>query len=255
MNGAAGRGGITRLVTTTVIVVATPALTLAQTVTGSVMDAATLLPVGGALVTLVGSTDAAAGRVTTTGPDGRYSLRAERPGAYRLRVVAPGYRPLVLEPVELQAAAPLERVIELTPLAPIRMDTVIVEGEKRAVPWYLADFYDRRQRARGLGSFLSPEDIKGLAPMNPSDLVRRLSGFTLARDQVIQNLRNPSGCPPLVFIDGLPAPFVKTADDLNTLVWMDVLAAVEAYHSPARIPPQFNMTGASCGVLIFWTKR
>jgi hypothetical protein len=71
----------------------------------------------------------------------------------------------------------------------------------------------------------------------------------------MQNLRTPSGCPPLVFIDGLPHPDVRTADDLNTRLWVDRVAAVEAYHSPARVPTEFNRTGAACGVIVFWTKR
>jgi len=43
-------------------------------------------------------------------------------------------------------------------------------------------------------------------------------------------------------------------DRLGMLAPTDILG-VEVYRSAGQMPPEFNATGSSCGVIAFWTRR
>ena len=46
---------------------------------------------------------------------------------------------------------------------------------------------------------------------------------------------------------------MSTDNDLEKLAVSDY-AAVEFYSGPATIPAEYNKTGSSCGVLLFWMR-
>jgi len=231
---------------------------LAQTIRGQVLNAATGRPVGDVAVVLLDRDNQALLRVLTDA-EGRYVLEAPDPGAYRLRFEVPGYRMALTELITLKRGEARDFPMQLTPVSPVALDTVVVAGQ--AVPRHLLDFYLRK--SQGLGSFLTPADIEKWHPGTPTDLVRRLEGFDLAYDRfeptrkLIRNKRwggTGRACVPVIFVDGA---YVGTADtyDIDAALWVDRLDAVESYSSAARVPIEFNTTGTECGVIAIWTKR
>jgi hypothetical protein len=152
----------------------------------------------------------------------------------------------------------LEQSLELRRIAAVTLDTVVIEGER--VPRYLEDFY--RRKGRKVGSFLTEQDIERYRPARATDLVPRLFGFQLvyrADGEIYIRTRRPRGfsrvgCSPLLFVDGAYRG-TTDAHDINDFIWVEDIAAIEAYDGPSRMPPEFNVTGSACGVIVVWTKR
>lgn len=228
-----------------------------QSIRGRVTEENTTTPLSAVAVSLL---DHERVRVahTRTNEEGYYELTTPRPGTYWLRFRLPGFEVTNVGPIAVAEDKVVVPSLELRPLPPVALDTVVVEGER--VPWYLQDFY--RRRSQKLGSFLTQQDIERYWPARTTDLIPRLSGFQLKRDPngniYVRNTRpaglNPAGCPPLLFLDGA---IVGTTDshDIDDLLWVENIGGIEAYGGPARMPPEFNMTGSACGVIVFWTKR
>ncbi len=229
-----------------------------QTVRGEILEVRTGLPIPGVAVVLL-DRDFRSVLRGQANADGRYVLEAPEPGAYRLRFEIPGYRMTITELFNLKRDEAREYPVRLQPASAIALDTVVVAGE--TVPRHLMDFYVRK--SRGMGSFLTPADLERLHPVEPTDVVRRLEGFDVGYDRfepsrkLITNKRfggSGRACVPVIFVDGV---YVGTADtyDVNAVLWVDKLDAVESYPSAARIPIEYNTTGTQCGVIAFWTKR
>ncbi len=229
----------------------------AQTVRGRVLENKTDRPLRGVIVALLDTEEMVRVR-TQTADDGSYQLRVPAPGTYSLRFLMPGYQPFFTKAATLAADQVVEYSPKLTSLAAIGLDTIVVEGER--VPRYLEDFYQRRVRTPG--DFLTQAEIEKWNPARPTDLMPRLSGFTLYYDNqglIVTSrrqgfIRSARECPPLVFVDGLYVGNTNTYD-VDAFLWVTNLAAVEAYNGPARLPIEFNVTGSKCGVIAFWTKR
>src|SRR5258705_7676332 len=93
-----GSGWLWRFSFVACVAVATPLAS--QVVTGAVVDSAMTTPVGEGFVVLLGEGGREVAR-TLTGADGRFSLRAPRPGRYRLRSERIGYVAFVAPPFDL----------------------------------------------------------------------------------------------------------------------------------------------------------
>lgn len=59
-------------------------------------------------------------------------------------------------------------------------------------------------------------------------------------------------CPPLVFVDGTFAGSSETLD-FDDLLAIEHLEGIELYNGPGGMPPEFNRSGANCGVISVWT--
>lgn len=228
----------------------------AQEVRGQLVDRSTGTPVRSGFVVLV---DARGVEVARVSPDqgGGFRLRAPVAGpGYRVRVEVPGYRLYLSEPLELVAGEVKEIALQLVPVPPVEMDTVIVAGQ--AVPRKLADFY--RRRSSGFGSFLTREEFERYSPREVSDVVRRMPGFNVVPGDLgtggVVVARRPAGftlqCFPIVYVDGT---YVGNSREFDIDKYLDVQAieAVESYAGGAQVPPEFNRSGAECGVIALWT--
>ena len=67
------------------------------------------------------------------------------------------------------------------------------------------------------------------------------------------NAKERGGCPPLFFLDGR---YMGTVDetDIDQVLSVSVIEAVEAYGSAATMPVEYNRTGSACGVIVVWTR-
>ncbi|GIW50883.1 MAG: hypothetical protein KatS3mg081_0238 [Gemmatimonadales bacterium] len=220
----------------------------------------------------------------TSDSTGRIVLTRLPPGKYRITVRRLGYRPLEF----IHEVGPGERLelsrgtLKLVP-APVVLDPAVVAGERTVR--YLEDvgFYERR-KAR-FGDFLTREEFDKYAPSVATDVLRRLTGFVVrpnpnyggplydpkispevasfvpdrvdTREWIVESRRKSglrSSCPPIFFVDGVYVGDGMDAD-INSLLDVSQLEAVEAYSGAAKIPIMFNRTGSACGMIAFWTKR
>ena len=96
-----------------------------------------------------------------------------------------------------------------------------------------------------------------LTSVEMSDVLRRLHGFVIGcitrtpRRCIAASAVPGSGCKggALIYRDG-----ILMTDHNLLLIPVNEIAAVEAYSS-ATVPAQYNLTGADCGVLLFWTRE
>jgi hypothetical protein len=163
-------------------------------------------------------------------------------------------------PVEFRPGEPAQPRISLSSEAVTLATVQVVVGRNTAA---LANrgFYDRQRR--GMGSYMDADRIDELRPVRTVDLFRRMRGFQLVYDRRgyvdLQISRGSGslqlGCRPLVFLDGMIVP-ARTSPNEDALMFInpESLAGVEAYAGPASIPPEYNVTGSACGVVLLWTR-
>jgi hypothetical protein len=140
----------------------------------------------------------------------------------------------------------------------------------------MAEF--ERRRAGGFGHFLTQHQLDQHRSARMSEVLALLSGVkikyaifssrTLPAGAYVVALRgqpslanqNPAfkkDCPAAIMIDGT---FVYTGMagelpfDVNTLSPGN-LAGVEFYSGGSNMPPEFNGTRNSCGLVVMWTRR
>lgn len=98
-----------------------------QVVRGTVVEAESRQPVGGALLQLLAAGDSirASG---LTGETGRFALPQVFPGSYRLRMLRIGYRSWTSEPFTLAAAQTIDDSVAV-PAVPVVLDEIVVEAD------------------------------------------------------------------------------------------------------------------------------
>ena len=115
-----------------------------------------------------------------------------------------------------------------------------------------AEFYARKQSSQW-GHFLDLEAIQEKQATTPSELLRGMAGVGLQRAPRGGMLLRIRGCKPTVWVDGVRAGGAELDEVMN----VHDLAAVEVYNSLAGLPPQYvDKTNHACGATVLvWTKR
>jgi hypothetical protein len=120
----------------------------------------------------------------------------------------------------------------------------------------IEDFHQRR--IRGLGSFVTREEILARGATRPSDLLRSKPGVRIVRIRGGgQGLRFISAatfrrdCMPLIWLDGQRAPGME----IDELMASD-LEGIELYAGPSTTPMQFShaQTSSTCGTIVVWSR-
>lgn len=233
-----------------------------------VVDSASGKPLGNATVRLRHG-----GVVATSSDSGIANFRIFRPGVDTIEVHRIGYSPLATT-IVVRPAGMTEIVFELQPV--VQLPPVeILEVERHR---FLArnGFYDRKSRLRA--TFLGPEEIDRLNPSKTSDIMRAVPGARVIRNAsggFSLRLRRAQDCPPHVYVDGVRVILepevvgggvlqgsrqrrstrgsaMQPGAGIDELA-ASAIAAVEAYNSASQVPPEYNMTGAVCGVVLIWT--
>jgi hypothetical protein len=57
-----------------------------------------------------------------------------------------------------------------------------------------------------------------------------------------------------IYVDGVQLHVDGRYDDVNDLVPLSEVEAVETYAGPSEIPPQYNATGSACAVVLVWRR-
>ena len=235
-----------------------PAALAAQTVSGRARVAAAVEAIPGVRVTLLADSVREAGAVVTD-TAGRYLLQAKRPGRYAIRFQRIGFKSITTAMVTLVADSTHKLDAELVPVVQ-RLGEVKVTGIATPVVDFMRGF--ERRRLRGMGRYLSRDDIEKRAAANTTDLIRGMLGMELMVDDrgelFAQSSRGERSlgrggngpCRALVYLDGLEL----TGEALDRVIRPSSVEAVESYSGAAGLPAEFRQGNASCGVIFIWTR-
>lgn len=216
-----------------------PTSTLAGTVVGAARQ-----PLEGAEVSVIGSP---------------LTARSDAKGTFRLSGLPPGTRSAEVRYV---GYTPRRYAVSLLPNRTSQLHAILDEKAQvlepvvtTASPSDIPGFDQRRQR--GLGTYLTEEQIKERGVVDATDVLRGIPGVMVSPANggyVVQMTRNANvGCPVQYYLDGSP---FGSAGDINDIVRPQDILAIEVYKGPTETPVEFQTgTNSSCGVIVIWTKR
>ncbi len=148
------------------------------------------------------------------------------------------------------------------------LDPVVVAAEREQPKDVLLRPFTLR-REEGFGSFLTQEEFASWNPRETTDVLRRMRGVRVrpnpsygvrgdTRRFLVESTRTVAriqggACPIVYFMNGL---YYGNASDFDIDVMLAVtnIAAIEVYSGASQIPPVYNRPGAGCGVIAFWTR-
>lgn len=198
---------------------------------------------------------------------GRVTLGGVPPGTHTLVVRRIGYE--VLERVVAVPGADTVRVAAGTlalKAVPFVLDTVVITGELEGGRWLgLVGFHERRKM--GFGEFITRQEFERYVPSDVTDILRRLTAIGVRPNPNYGRpwaggLLDPrrwiigpgDACPALFFLDGASIGDARYVE-LDYVLGVNQIEAIEAYNGPAQVPVMFNRTGSQCGVVVLWTRR
>ena len=197
-----------------------------------------------------------------TSKTGTVSLAFLPDGGSMVRVQKIGFQPMTI----VVAISPVDTVpitLILTPLATTLPTVVTRDSAPRYVSPALQAFEERRRG--GMGHFITEADLRKSDASKMTNVLRRLPNINIVcprsgprrgecwatAGRARSKLAVGGGtCDISVYINGTPAGDT----DLEKLSVTD-FAGIEYYSGGATIPPLYNMTGSSCGVLLLWSRE
>ncbi len=181
----------------------------------------------------------------TTDQTGAFMLRSLPSGTHSLEVRQIGYAPKRVG-VELSARRPARTIITLTERTAV-LAPVTVFG--RAPPRSITGFLERRQR--GLGLFLTRDEIAKTNPFDIADVLRRAPAVRVTPSATFgYRITMRGGCVPSVYINGHRID--DPGEDIDALVRPEDIAAMEVYSGQGQTPAEFQSAEA-CGSIVIWT--
>ena len=210
-------------------------------------------------------------------PSARSSARTDARGRFILDDLSPG--PAQVEFAQIGYATRTETIdvvpgrvtnvrVALSP-DPVELAPIEIAVERREIALQGVGFYDRREE--GFAEFIDREAIEAMGPAETTDIFTRLPGVEMYADPdspmdryiVLRGGRQSSfmsgpygRCFPRVYLDGLVV--AQGGDDpaaLDRFIDPSALAGAEVFPTSAGVPAQYGGTGASCGVVLLWTRR
>lgn len=224
-------------------------------------------PVAGAQVRLLESA-----REVVTNEAGRFVFDSVTPGALTVEAEHVAYRTsrgaVALsggETVEVELRVD-DQVFDLEPIVvTARSRPLLMQPRMRG-------FYIRQ--ARGLGTFIGPEEFERRPGARVTDFLREAGGIRVIRSPTgtalqgrrppsldPRNNRNPS-CIPMVYLDGTlittPIALTDATSGAEIARLIDQfpasdLAGIEVYAGAASVPGEFAGLDTDCGVVAVWT--
>jgi hypothetical protein len=218
-----------------------------------VYDATSGTPVEGArVVDMVGHVTA----LTTA--TGTVSLAFLPEGASLVRIEKIGLQPTTVS-VQISPNDTVPITILLQPLVHDLPAVVTRDSNPQYDTPALRRFEERRLSRASHGYFISEMELQKHPTSVMSDMIRRFPGLSVVCPMrgnkcwanSTRAIAMGSGhCKVAVYVDGVPA------EDLNLRgLSATEYAGVEFYPGGASVPPQFNQTALTCGVLLFWSRE
>jgi outer membrane receptor for ferrienterochelin and colicin len=113
----------------------------------------------------------------------------------------------------------------------------------------LAGFYARKANNR-FGTFIERESFLKRNPPRASEVLRSVSGVQLQTSGRIGSVVRLHGCKPMIYLDGQRVP----GAELDEVVTVSDVAAIEVYPTLGAIPPQFLDLSSRCGSIVVWLR-
>ena len=183
-------------------------------------------------------------------------------GGSLVRIQKLGYTPQTLM-VAISPADTVPITILLVALTPTLPTMVTRDSAPKYIGPGLQGFEERRHQ--GLGHFLTEEQLRKHENAKMTNVVQQFPSvrvicptkgqrqgecFAIGTRPATRRALLGGLCEIDIYIDGI----VVTDNDLQKLN-VNEFAAVEYYAGGATIPVQYNRTGSSCGVMLFWTRE
>jgi len=182
--------------------------------------------------------------------DGAFRFEKIPPGLHEVTVERIGFA-TVRDSVEIEFGTRVDLDIRLAAQAvPLEPITIVV----RSLVLERTGFYKRE--GRGLGTFITRQDIEARTPVTSSDLLRRVPGVRLVRGRFSEQIAIGRGnCPYRFIIDGARINAGFSIDEMPPN-WFEGL---EVYQGPSQVPMEFAAgpaePNASCGLIVIWTRN
>lgn len=213
---------------------------------GVVVDSA------GAPIPQVDVAIAALRKLTKTDDSGRFRFGVLPAGEIVLSIRRLGFEPLSFTH-RLQPGASDTLRISLNPKAVTLEGIKVTERDMRRMFW-IEDFY--RRRARGIGTYITREDVEARRALRLSDVFRDTPGIRFVRVQGGSGIRFTSSpihrrdCVPMIWLDGQRAAGMEI-DELQ----VNEIEGIELYHGPSTTPMQFSQGSlTTCGTIVIWSR-
>jgi len=248
-----------------------PCVAHAQTLRGTLLDRETDRPIPLALVLLL---DASADTVARAVTDdlGRFALSSPVPGDFVIQAEAFGYEIRRAGVFEMGEGGEITFEFRLPP-DPLALTGLDAGGrwKVREPPLVTNGYFDRL--SQGIGHYITPGELERSRHHRITDLLAEVPFLTVVNAHPSDRLLIQDGgalCTPSVMVDGIlasvidgqrrrpgaPNAIAGSEGDLEALVNVKDVEAVEVYRSAEEIPTQFGaVSTAGCGAIIIWTKR
>ncbi len=211
---------------------------------------------------------------------GLFRLDGVKAGTYDITFRRIGYR-RVARSIEVDASRGVFDLgtFLLAPTAVQLEDVIVSATGDRYRRLESTGFYTRWES--GVGAFADIDDLERWGLVDFSDILRHMPGFRVERNRnyghplpptttefglivesnrgndtrryIISSRRSGrTDCPPQFVLDGVRMG--SSLDFQMDTVNPEAIVGVETYASPAEVPTEFNWGGASCGVILIWTR-
>jgi len=177
----------------------------------------------------------------------RFVLQELEPGRHRIDIRNIGYRPLSVE-LAFSAGQTREYTFELEFTGEQLPDILVEEKASKTLSRY-ADF--ERRRARGLGHFITRDEIRSRGYLNMGDALRTVKGVKVdcgPLECIIRMTRSGPRCFPAFWVDGQEARSFAVSTPISDV------QGIEVYRGTGEIPGEFTGSTAGCGVVVIWTR-
>ena len=215
------------------------------TLNGSVTDSAGV-GISRAIVTVSGDSARA-----STNERGDFRLEGLTPGTVEVRIRRLGFAPRT-EPIQLKDSQN-EMHVSLVAL-PNQIAPVVVHAERIRYQGRLAGYYERLER-RSSGVFVDRKELDKRNYKSLSQVLAQTPGISAGRIVAGGGSVRFRGrkCPPLVWIDGVPAPVGEI--DLDGFP-VSTIQGIEIYLGATTAPSDYVMPQglSNCGTILIWSK-
>lgn len=229
----------------------------AQALRGRVAEMSTAAPLKSVEIVLYSDRLALIAKARTDST-GEFLVAMPHPGRYMILPRRIGYVGGLVGPFAIATRDTFELVIYLTPLVVTLNGVTIAARADRGVD-FTRGFEERR--ARGVGSFITRQEIDKRGAQRALDLLRGLPGVIvlpggehpeLGDQFVISNRgsRTMAGvCSIGIFVDG----FEVDNETINRAYRAADFEAIEVY-GVSEVPAQFKAGRGNCGAVMYWSR-
>jgi hypothetical protein len=204
-------------------------------------------------------------RVTVTDDSGRFVFQNVLPGRYEVSILPPGSPPVSMEVVLAPGEEYHTRIVLAEEPQRLQDITVSTGAERRDATSRRLEAFERRRR-RGLGTFLTADDLARRNPRVLSDALVNINGTRVmerGRGKVLISSRGlaptltagsvqAGPCILRLIIDGVSLPGGTSVDEIKP----EEVAGIEIYAGAAQLPVELAhfQEDTWCGAVVVWTR-